>query len=479
MSEIYLQPSPVQYEQSLQSSEVLKASQIIDTIDDRGIVIDDREAVESSLETLQQEFGIQNEAFDDLTNTLVITAAASKLASIEADDSLSPSERRKGMEHVADIVMGVAGEFTAFDSIDMGTSVDRYVPSDERQKEIYEKYAHPELSAELSAFIHGPALDEVRRRLGVEGGEEDPYEVKVLSIDIGDTDDLVPNVDYGDNEHTYEELKKEEASRNDYKKGLSDRSESFVADMGREEVPAPAWVTTFDDGSKYLVVSSALAEKVLYTDEERPGYYQDADYERDIALLTHEYTHTQGMLTGGKVGPGIALEELRAEHFSGNKHGYTDIKNFFVGIGMLTGYHPANSFEIDGTPYNQDEALVDIAKNIGLDGLLDCMTAIPGNYAEDESASPFIKGIVAGNGGGLSAQFQKVYDKEVAKHGHEKIDDQISSFVDKVYNSLKGNKYITVESWFDYGDVASFRDIGIENFRRRYPDASNGYDYSE
>lgn len=379
------------------------------------------------------------------------------------------------MEYIADIVMGVASEYTAYHESDSSRIPESFVPSDEHQKLVYEKFMQPELTEEFTQFIQGEKFDELRSRLDVV--DEEPFEVRVLSVDAGDTYGLVPYVDFGEDQLSYEEFSarvKEGDIRRDYSKELEGRALRFANELGRERMFAPAWVSTFEDGTKYLCVTSALAEKVMYTDEERASHYNERDYVDDLSTAQHEYTHTQKMLTGGEIGLGIALEELRAEHFSGNHQGYTDIKKYFTGMKMLTGYSPVDSFEIDGKPYDQDEFLADIARNIGLEGLLEAMTVIPSNYVSDEHVSPFVKSIVAHNGGGISSHFAGMYDRLMNQHGSEVIEERISKFVDRVRDVCNG---ISVESWFAFGSPASFRDLGIENFRRRYPDESDNYEY--
>jgi len=475
MPEIKLQSAQNEAKTSLQ--EVTSSSSILESIAQRGIEIGDEEYISESLDVLRQDLGIEDEAFTDFKRTIVLVAAADRLAQLKKRDE-SVGVQGAEMEYIADLVMGIAGEYTAYHESRSPKTLDRYIPSEEHQKLVYEKYMHPELTAEFDEFIHGEAFDELRLRLGVD--DEEPFEVKVLSIDTGDSDGLIPYVDFGEDQLSHEEFSariKEGDIRRDYRQGLENRSVRFANELGRDGVFAPAWVSTFDDGTKYLCVTTALAEKVMYTDEERSAHYDESYYVGDLATAQHEYTHTQEMLTGGEISLGIALEELRAEHFSGNHQGYTDIKKFFIGMRMLTGYNPSDSFEINGQPYNQDNFLADIVRNVGLAGLIDAMTVMPSNYVSDEQVSPFVKSVVAHNGGSISSHFAKMHDRLTDEFGKEVIEARISDFVDNVYEKCKDNEYITVESWFSYGAPVSFRDVGIKNFRRRYPDKSDGYDY--
>lgn len=475
MTEVLLQPASP--ELTAPDQEALPAAYILDSVEKHGIVIEDRESVEASLQVLRQELGIQDEALQSTKRMLVLTAAAERLAALERTD-VNVSTYGQEIEYVADIVMGIAGSYTPYGTPE--DSLDTYVPSDEHQKLVYEKYTHAELSGEMEKFIHSDRFDALRRRLGVVN--EQPFQVKVLTIEAGSGHGLVPQIGIGEGQLDYQEFNarvKENEYRRDYTKNLEKRTSEFVRELNREDVFAPAWVSTFSDGTQYLCITSPLAEKVLYTEEERADYYTTDDRVRDLAVLEHEYTHTQAMITEGELGLGIALEELRAEYFSGNKQGYTDIKKYFAGMKMLTGYNPAESFEIDGRPYSEDEFMADIARRVGLQGLLDAMAAIPGNYAEDEAVSSFVKSIIAHNGGGLSGQFRKLYEYMVNKDGNDVVEARISKYVDGIYDQVKDMEYISTESWFAYGGIRSLRDIAIDNFRTRHPEKSDNWDYNK
>ena len=477
MTEIHLQQNPIEAEQSR-----IDSMSVVNGLEQSGISIEDKAGVASSLDTLRSEFGIEDSVFDDAKTRLVMTSIADRLNHIETDADAAGIGNAAELEYVADLVMLAVGPQTQYaeqHAATMDTGV-----SDERIKAAYDTYTQPEVSREIDDFIRGEAFDALRTRLGVT--EETPYEVRVLSIDSEGSSQsfgLVPEVDFGEEQLSLEESQarmKEREYRQDYIKGLRANSRALNEALGREGDFAPAWVSTFKDGTQYLCLALPTAEKVLYKDEERAPYYKEYDYEHDLAMVEHEYTHTQKMmLFDGHVGLGIALEELRAEYFSGNKQGYMDIKRFFMGMHMATGYSVSQSFEKDGAPYDEEAFLTDIAKNVGLGGLLDAMTAIPGNYAADEGASPYIKAVVAHNGGSLSSHFEQMYDRIKQQDGEDVVEARTSEFIDNLRDKTKGSDYVTVESVLHYGGLASLGRIGSENFRRRYPDESDDYDYGK
>lgn len=461
----------------VEASERIQSLDILSAIETQGVMIDDREGVALSLDTLRSEFAIEDEALARPKNRLMLTAVAQYLNKTEKTEAPVGAKAAE-LEYVADLVMDTVGDYSGYKE-QFQQTVESDV-SEERVRAAYDKFTQPEVSGEMDAFIRGPQFDELRKRLGVT--EEAPYEVRVLSIDDedgGQSFGLDPRIDWDDREAypSHNDAIKEMEYRKDYKAGLVANGNAFNEALGREGSFAPAWVTTFEDGTKYLCLPLPMAEKVLYKDEARAEYYDQDAYDRDVAIVMHEYTHTQkGLNTGMHIGTGIALEELRAEHFSGDKHGYTDIKKFFTGMKMLTGFSPKDSLEAGGQGYDEEAFLLDIAKKAGLQGLLDCMSVVPANYAEDEDANPYLKAIVAHNGGGLSEHFKQLYDRTVAERGAEAVEANVSAFIDRVRDTLK-DKGLTVESWLAYGRNTTIRDIGIENFRRRYPAESDDYDY--
>jgi hypothetical protein len=382
---------------------------------------------------------------------------------VEKTLGLDVGQKTAELEYIADLVMLTVGKHTKHKAEYEATTAENAV-SEKVVQAAYDRFTQPEVTRDMDAFIRGPEFDNLRARLGVT--DETTYEVRVLSVDSENSPThkgIAPSSEY--------------ESHREYSNGLKKNGKEFSEVLGRKSMFAPAWVKNFGDGRQYLCLTLPTAEKVMYKDEERSDRYEEDDWSRDLALVEHEYTHTQGTLIQN-IGPGIALEELRAEHFSGNMHGYLDIKKYFMGVRMLTGYNAVNSFEKDGKPYDSDTFFTEVAINLGLEGMLDCLTAIPANYAENEHASKYLKAVVAHNGGGLSAHFQKTYEHFRVKLGDKAIAENIDNFIDLVRNTLKG-KRLSLESMLHYGNVNSFAKLGVENFRLRYPDESDGYDYKK
>lgn len=444
-----------------------ETSQLVEDVEQLGVEIEDKEGVGRALDVLRTEFCINDRVFDNVKSKLVLTAIASRLNQLEAKTEQSVVSKTLELEYIADLVMVCVGTETAF-ADQHKQALEIHGVSDEQTLAAYDKFTQPEVTRDMAEFIHGPAFDELRQRLGI--ADEEEFQVRVLSVDDGYVSHgMAPETDWDTG--AYEEVVKDDRVKKAYLQGLRDNSDKLSLMLGREGSFAPAWVTTLDSGRKILCLALPTAEKVLYRKEARSRYYSEEDYEHDLALVKHEYTHTQKMLLfDGSVGLGIALEELRAEHFSGDKHGYTDIKKYFMGMRMITGYSPKDSFELNGAAYDEERFLADIAKNVGLDGFLDVMTVIPGNYAKDEHASSYLKGIVSHNGDSLSKQFRNLYNKYYDADP-QAVESRLNESIDRLRDMVK-DKTISVEDWLHYGGITSLGDIGTENFRRRYPEES-------
>ncbi len=479
MPETITAPPPIQMDiPDMESPEQLyspdiEAERIVESVFDLGVEVEDKKKVKESLTILIDEFEIDNDALSGTKNELVMTAIASRMSKLEDIKDVGRHGQEK--EYIADLVMLSVGENTQFSDL-LESSFNEV--SDNEIKMALDKFTQPEVTKDMDKYIRGAEFDELRKKLGITS--EDDMEVRVLSI----VDDQKTQL-YGLRRRSTVYDAEETSYITDYESGLVKNGRDFAESTGRKELFAPAWVDTLENGTTYLCLSLPTAEKVLYQEEDRADYYGNQELGGDIAMVMHEYTHTRNRLSlsDTHTGLGTALEELRAEHFSGNKHGYTDIKKFFQGMKMLTGYSPESSFDMkDG--YDESKFLLDIVDHVGLDGLLDAFTVMPKNYAEDDQASGIMRSVV-GHDSGVSGSFENLYSDMVNRFGEEVVQQNIDDYVDALRNRIidmkseDENSSITVEDASVYGGVESYAKTIIDNFRNRYPDESNGYEYFE
>lgn len=349
-----------------------------------------REVITEAGKEIVEEFGLKPELFDDRGRSLIFTSVASRWAANKEKPEGGEHDTEK--EFLADAIALLGHEHSDKlagphkEIVESDTSL-----SDEVLLKAYDKYTDRELTAALSdAVANKGMLDAVKKRMGVTAENEDPYEIRVLSIgDLGQTYGLdAPQPDYS-LPYSHPDLKAAQATRHqveDWKKGLEERSVKFAGELGREAVFAPAWVTQID-GKKMLCISTALADKVLDRSvTEHSTIYDDRTFEGDFAILEHEYTHTQGGVNiDGGITFGINLEELRAEHFSGNKQGYQDIKGFFLDYGIIVGGHPADMFDTVAKGGDAADVFSTFANQVGVNRVLEVALASPANYIDAQS----------------------------------------------------------------------------------------------
>jgi hypothetical protein len=200
-------------------------------------------------------------------------------------------------------------------------------------------------------------------------------------------------------------------------------------ELGRIHAPLPiAWITTIN-GVPEICIPLPLAEKILYKDQPRSEYYDDASALRDIATLEHEYTHTQGGLNASNdVFFGIAIEERRAELFSGDKMGYTDIKSMFNDLKLITGLDVVEMLgdkEKGGESYSFYRTL---SSKLGLRSVFELALIAPSAYIKygypmQASVNKYL--------GGQDALLSRLFDHELSA-GRTGAEERIGAKVDRL-----------------------------------------------
>lgn len=348
---------------------------------------------------LIEEFGLKPSLFDSQDRAVVFAGIASRWASTKE----TGKESEKAF--VADTIA-----LLAYEHSDKLTDAALIIESDnkefggEAKVKAYNRYTDKHLTEVVKQSIEKGFLDSVKKRLKIDESNEEPYDIRVLSIA---------------NEHQTFEFGYSDQDVNEWRDGLGARAQKLAKELGYDDLFAPAWVTDID-GVRTICISSAMAEKI-----ENPAAFTDKDaLTRDYAYLEHEYTHTQGsVMVDKEIFFGINMEELRAEHFSGNKHGYQDIKGFFGGYHVITGHDIELEFDKVPKGGTVTEMWGAIANKVGLSVMLEIMMASPRNYVQNQ-ANTFQKEAF-NHIGGYDGILERLYNVSLASGDGPSISDRL------------------------------------------------------
>ena len=415
------------------------------------------EIVEAGAE-LVDEFEIKPSLFEDEGRTIVFAAIAAHYAEMKSlgDDA---HEQEKTFVYNT-VALLAAAHSDRLEDVKIQLEQENGLFDSEAQIRAYDRYTDKRLTAEVKDRIATAGLlDDVKKRLGITEDNEDEYDLRVLTIGSDQqTHGLdAKRVDYEGidfkNPDDRAALASAEVERQDiaaWKKELAKRGQDFAREIGRNSEFADAWVNT-TEGKQTLCISMPLAEKILDpTVTANTGYWNDDARMRDFAILEHEYTHTQGGANIDKdVVFGINIEEFRAEHFSGNKHGYQDIKGFFRDLNIVTGLNIAEVLERAPKGGTQTEVYSTIANTVGLKNLLGVLLAMPKNYVEGQSNS-LIKESVAYLEG-LDGVLATVLASELEKGRGQEVEQRVNVAAERILDvANKPEAVISVEGYAAY-----------------------------
>ncbi len=368
------------------------------------------------------DFDIQPSLFEDSGRSIVFAALADRYGQLQSGESRRSSKVAE-KEVIADAVFLLAKDhFDGFDEIkaELQEEENPGQLSEQRRVEVYDKYTDRRMTTELTQSIENGLLVGVRERLGVTEDNEDPFNVRVLSILPGNED-----IGLESNDLDWGEIQ-------EWREGLKARQDAMHEELGMS-TSAPAWVTELD-GTTTLVVSMPLAEKLLYPEvTEGAQYYKEADARKDLATLEHEYTHTQGGLHVDRdLSFGIALEERRAEYFSGDEHGYRDVKDFFDDLSFASGFevrtHLFDQQDLKGG--NHEAVFVELANQFGVQGMLEILAALPSPYDVEQSNE--LRANLQHAWGGMEGASMRVLEAGLGAGKEDEIMARVEEFGDKV-----------------------------------------------
>ncbi|MBP9852583.1 hypothetical protein KBC77_01205 [Candidatus Saccharibacteria bacterium] len=177
----------------------------------------------------------------------------------------------------------------------------------------------------------------------------------------------------------------------EYEDNIKAYDKEFADEFG--EMPV-AWVSTHSDGRKEMYIRAADAFIIKKAGAEGVDSLTD-DQKRSLATMQHEYGHTaKTMMIGARHQLGRLLEERKAELISGDKHGYQDIKYFFMDMSMVNGVDVVNDSLANAL--RQDDPIsaftIDASTKIGLRNTLLSFALHPTPYDKNpDIADKFVQ----------------------------------------------------------------------------------------
>ena len=368
--------------------------------------------------TLITDYSLLPSIFDDEARSLIFTSLAKRQAAAEV--ATDPAVEREEKNFVFDVLTLLAyAHSPALDAHRLEIEKEEAPQRQAQTQAIYDRYTHGPLSRELQAGIDAGLLDGVKARLGITPENEDPYEVRVLSIDpeggrtaVGLNPphlDLVPDF-------------------RRYKQDLRERAEQMKVELGWTNT-VQAWVRTPPGSDKrMLCIPMPLAEKLLYPElTAHNRHYDEAAAQEDLVVLEHEYTHTQGESSvDGLHYIAINLEEKRAKHYSRDGSSYPDVEEFFDDLALVTGLDVTHLFERAPKGGRIAQVHRDIAAHLGLDGMLEVLVASPYNYLLGNGSNEF-QCAAFDHVGGYDGVTQRLIAQEMAKDGGSAFDARLEA----------------------------------------------------
>lgn len=434
--------------------------------------------VQESAGILAGEFGIKPEFFEGdhgSARSMLLFSLGAKLLNAERTGQNARTQPAL-YEFLADATLLIAQDYVdeQFKDIVKGMKLEASGPySDEHKIEVIEKYRSRELTDALKERIErDDLLGLVRDKLGITEETEKPFELVVLSKAQGDS--MVYGFDSGidypvwsDETKTYDQKVEQAAqaseewdNKDKWEEGLLKRGREFSQEFDGGGQNYMAFVSTLN-GTTYLCMSADTAEKIAYREdtEHRANYYTDDDLAEDIAILRHEYVHTQSDLRIENL-LGVNIEERRAEFFSGDKLGYQDIKSLFQDINFATGLDITETMADLPNGGTAEQVYSALGQAVGIDNLVDVTLAVPEAYYNDQSSA--VVRNVFDYIGGYDGVVSCLYD---AQDDGQRVDSdrRIDEMLKRVTESIgeEGFRDIVL------GNRASFSKAGTAKIRER------------
>lgn len=407
------------------------------------------EVLKRAGDTLIDALQIDAEMFESPARAIIFTAIAKRFAERGTDDT-------DEAEFCHDVTALLAREHSGlYETLKPSIGLELVDANEEHHLAVLDEYTDIELTGRLDEAMRTRLMVGVRERLQVTESNEDPFEIRVLSVGGNENNfhgmfPTMPSIMREPNapQDVRDEHNAKWEAYKEYEARLKENTERFIEQSGQQTAIPAAWVTTIK-GVRYLCMPDPIARKVLDPDTAiQSDYYKRIDAEgdrsdeaRELATLEHEYTHTQGGLAVDEdIFFGISFEEVRAEKFSGNRQGYLSAKQFLRhGLGAITGFRVDDYFEANTKGGTQDHFFEDLATRLGLDATLELAVAAPEQYVHE---SRLFQQKANQHLGGYDAILMRLYDK-----AEDKV--VIQERLKEVAQRMLAMNEQHVESWFN------------------------------
>ncbi len=416
---------------------------------------------------------------------------SASLTSVMAKNEIDPSylsDNRKGSLILAGVAAQELGSEQseqdkarrqlAVDAVLGNHLTDDYKAQGRLERAAGDKFVSEEVSEALTAVFNGPQFEHIRFQLGV-GGDDigDIADVKVLDIADTETTYLLGSVldlDYEGRDLLDEHKTRLAAKGNVFK----DETNSF---KGSDKMPA-AWMRPATEGNKPQIFIPVLTAEELIARAGQPSEASSGmGFEYDFSVPSHELVHCIDNLfpSDSFYAVNLALEEVRAEEYSGNMNGYLDVKyatDFILGVHGLT---KEDIFPKDGS-YSSDDALLRLTSAVGLDTMLDLSTAIPGDYHGAFESRGGLSGELLMAGNDMNQMLARVLQRDKDLNGPEHTQALVDGYVDKRVAEVRvrnGGSIDYLEDGFAMAGPMALSILAIKSLRERYPDECGDYDW--
>ena len=386
-------------------------------------IAESKSIITKGAKDLSEKFGLHPEMFDDEIHSLLFMAISERNGRLgEIDTDNQDLEKYAAEKEFIFNAMALIASKNSNLYPEYANSITPESPiGDEEEKLIFDKYTNEKVSTEFEKAINDGLLNDVKRRMGISAENETPYVIRVLNIasDVslaGMRPEITPDLDAlpKDNPLWAEYYKKNDAYC-EYANTLKTNAENFKLEkQDKDDVPV-AWKTIID-GVNNLILPLPFAEKILNHQE----HGEDSQFDSDMSILEHEYTHTQGgLLSKDDSLIGIAAEEFRAEKFSKGQNGFQDVKHAMMILNVI------GIFDLDQTLEDEVKGgtLEDIVKKmvpyVGLQRTLEFCLTPPAAYAE-RTGTPLLSD-VAEYLGGFNGFIERIYKDTIDSPKSERV----------------------------------------------------------